>query len=1047
MNLVTRLAVGRRSVTLLLASALFVLGIVSWGSLKQELLPDVSFPIVTVIAPYPGAGASDVSDQVVEPLEQAVKSVEGLDQLRSTSTNSIAVLVAQFDYGANLDDAVASIEENVRRAALPDGVSPTVQAFNFTSAPVVVASVSASGSTDLAAAAAIARTEIVPELLALPGVTAAEVAGGLEDRLVITLDPAKVAAAGVSLQQVTGVLQANNLTLPGGELPTDEARIPVSTIGRYESVSAIRSLVVGAQLSPTGGQPTPITLGSLGTVEVQSVAASGFGRTNGQPALTIAVSKQSAANTVTVAEDVEAVLEAAAARHAGEIEVATVANQATFILDSSDGLLREGGLGAIFAVLTIFLFLFSIRSTMVAAVSIPLSILTALVVMGAAGITLNILTLGGLAVAVGRVVDDSIVVLENIYRHRALGDDRLTSVLQGPREVAGAITASTVTTIAVFLPLGFAGGFVSQFFLAFSLTVTFALAASLVVALTVVPVLGYLIIGRVSGSVDESGEPKNSLWVRLYDPTIRLVLRNRWTAIFTVVVASGLFLGSMALVPSIPTAFVNSGSEKIVQISVDPPSGATSDQVLERATAIETMLLADPEVELVATSVPSSEEVGFTQALAATAGRAANGATMVVRLAADADLEAKIAQLSDELSAEAINGFDISVGMQGGQTSNSLQVIISASDPEIVATTATAVRTALERQSGLANIASDLAEAAPEVDVRVDPSRAIGFGLTAAQIGTQVRAALVATTLGRVQLDGTPSMPLVIKVDTSSLDSLDALKALPITVANPALGVASVPLGQLADVSQANVQARITRIDGSPAATVSADITSGDTGATSTAVENLIQDLRDAGEIPAAATVSLGGVTAQQREAFGGLFTAMAIAILLVYVTMVIAFNSIVSPFIILFSLPLATIGAFPLLLVTGRPLGISALIGFLMLIGIVVTNAIVLLDLVERLRADGHPTRDALIEGGRTRIRPILMTAIATILALVPLAAGFNEGSIIAAELGTVVIGGLTSSTFLTLIVIPAIYLLVDGLRQRLRRPPAAGSAAEAAS
>ncbi len=1036
MSRLSQLAVARRSVTLLIAAALFGGGILSWGNLKQELLPDVSFPIVTVIAPYPGAGAADVTEQVTKPIERAIAGVEGLEQLQSNSSNSFAFVIAQFDYGANLDDAVATIEQNLQGSNLPTGVEPSVGAFNFSAAPVVVASVSAVDGADLQDAARIARTEILPELSALAGVANADLAGGLEDRLVITVDPARLAAAGVSIQQITGVLQANNLTLPGGELPVDGGKIPVSTIGRFESVDQLKGLVVGVRVAPpSGGSPTapggalpqPVTLGELGSVEVLGLATTGYGRTNGQPAVTISVGKTSAANTVSVARDVLAVLDAAAARHPDQIEIATVADQSTFILDSSDGLLREGGLGAVFAVLTIFLFLLSVRSTFVAAVSIPLSILTALVIMQAAGITLNILTLGGLAVAVGRVVDDSIVVLENIYRHRALGDDRLTAVLQGPREVAGAITASTVTTVAVFLPLGFAGGFVSQFFLAFSLTVTFALLASLVVALTVVPVLAYLLIDRVSDAVDESGEPRNSTWVRAYTPAIQFVLRSAWTKVGTVVVAGLLFVASVGLVPQLPTAFINSGSEKILRISVSPPAGAGSDQVLERAAVAEGLLLADPDVKLVATTVPGEGDTGFQAALSAQLGRAANSATLIVRLDPGVDLPAKIGDLADALAPVGTDGYSVNVTEQAGGTTNSLSVVVSADDADQVAQVADAVLAALRGEPGLANVTTDLVKAAPEIQVTVDPSKAILAGLTAAQVGGEIRTVLTPQTLGRVQLPDSGSIPLVLRVDPEAITSLVALRSLPVGATT------KVPLGAIASVEQADVQARITRINELPSATISGEITSGDTGATSQAVQATIDDLRASGAIPPVVTVELGGVTAQQAEAFGGLFVAMGVAVLLVYLAMVLAFNSLITPFIILFSLPLAAIGAFPALLLTGRPIGISALIGFLMLIGIVVTNAIVLLDLVERLRADGHSTRAALIEGGRTRIRPILMTAIATILALVPLAAGLNQGSIIAAELGTVVIGGLLSSTLLTLLLVPVVYSLVDGLKRRL--------------
>jgi HAE1 family hydrophobic/amphiphilic exporter-1 len=989
-------------------------------------------------------------------------------QLQTTSANSLAFAVVQLDYGTNLDEAVATIEENLRSATLPEGVDPTVGAFDFSAAPVVVASVSAQGDTDLDRAAEIARTEIIPEIQSLAGVASADLAGGLEERLVVTLDPERLADGGVSVQQVVGVLQANNLTLPGGELPVDGERIPVSTIGRFDSVDQIEGLVVGVRMptAPSGptipptlptlptappapeqptepstpAQPTaptqpvlpqPITLGDVGSVELDGAPTTGHGRTNGQPAVTISVSKTSAANTVAVADAVQAKLDEVAARHAGEIDIVTIADQSTFILESSEGLLREGGLGAIFAVVTIFLFLGNLRSTFVAAVSIPLSILAALVIMQVAGITLNILTLGGLAVAVGRVVDDSIVVLENIYRHRALGHDRLTSVLQGPREVAGAITASTLTTVAVFLPLGFAGGFVSQFFLSFSLTVTFALLASLVVALTVVPVLAYFLVRKVKGAIDETGEPRNSFWLRIYDPLIRLVLRNRWTRVGTVLLAAVMFVASLAIVPLLPTSFIDTGSEKIAQITVAPPIGADTQQVLDRAAQAEEILLADPDVELVATSVPGEGDTGFQTVLAAQQGRAANSARMIVRLDPSVDLAAKTQELADALGPVGADGWEVTVGQQGGFSSNSLSLIVSAEDADVVAGTTEAVQAALEAEPDLTNVASDLVKAAPEIQVRVDPSRAIGVGSTAAQIGGEVRTALTPQTVGIVQLDDAEPVDLVVRLDPDAVTSVDALRDLPVGTATRA------PLGTVADVEQTDVQGRITRIDEAPSATISAEITSGDTGATSAVVQGIVDDMRADGTIPPGADVRLSGVTAQQQEAFAGLFASMGVAILLVYLMMVLTFNSLTTPFIILFSLPLATIGAFPALLITDRPIGLSALIGFLMLIGIVVTNAIVLLDLVERLRADGHSTRDALIEGGRTRLRPILMTAIATILALVPLAAGFNEGSIIAAELGTVVIGGLLSSTFLTLLVVPAVYSLVDGLKQRLAGRP----------
>ena len=1029
MSWLSALAVSKRSVTLLLAGALFVGGIVAWGDLKQELLPDIEFPLITVIAAQPGSGAADVAEQVARPIERAIGALPRLERVQSTSTNSLALVVAQFSFGTDVPATRAAIEQNLARVGLPPGVEPQVSALNVNAFPVIIAAVSAPDGIGLDTIATIARREIVPELQALDGVASADVTGGLERRLLVTLDPARLANAGVSMQQVVGVLQANNITLPGGQLPGESTKVPVSTIGRLTSVDDVEGLVVGfRQPSPTG-QPTPMRLGDLGTIELAEVATTGYAQTNGRPSLGLTVTKTTTANTVEVADAVRATLDEIVARHPGELSVTVVTDASSFITESRDGLLREGGLGAVFAIVTIFLFLFSLRSTLVAAVSIPLSVLGALVVMQVAGLSLNILTLGGLAVAVGRVVDDAIVVLENIYRHRALGDDRMTAVLRGPREVARAITASTLTTVAVFLPIGFVGGLVSQFFLPMALAVTFALFASLGVALTVVPVLAYFFVDRVRINVDETGEPRNSLWVRAYVPTIRLALRNRWTKWGVVATAALLFAGSLALVPLLPTQFINTGSEKILQVSIAPPGGTSSEAVLERATRAEEILLGRGEVHLVQTNIPGEQDASFQTILAAMSGRPANSAVLTVRLDPAVDLTAESKALSDILATVKTDGYDVNVAQAAGFTSNGLNVIVSSDDAALVEPATETILASLASRSDLLNLKSDLVKAAPEVQVLVDPRKAIGVGLTAAQVGAEVRSALTGQVATRLQLPEVGLVDLVVRLDPAGVSSVEALRGLPVGT------VTKVPLAGIATVEQVDARGSITRIDQAPAASVTAEISSADTGAVSNDVQRTIDDLRASGEIPPAVQVRLAGVTEQQREAFGGLYYSMAVAVLLVYVMMVLAFDSLITPFVILLSLPLATVGAFPALYLTGRPIGVSSLIGFLMLIGIVVTNAIVLLDLVERLRAANHSTRDALIEGGKTRVRPILMTAIATILALVPLAAGFNQGSIIAAELGTVVIGGLLSSTFLTLIVVPVVYSLVDGGKSSIRR------------
>jgi HAE1 family hydrophobic/amphiphilic exporter-1 len=1038
MSPISRAALSRRSVVILLAAALFAGGIVAWTSLKQELLPPISFPIATVIAPYPGAAADEVVTDVVSPIETAVLSIEGIETVNSTSANSIGFVIAEFDYGVDVEEAVADLEDAVAGVTLPDTVEPVVTPFDINQQPVVIASIS-SDTASLTELGAIASDRILPELRAIAGVAAAEVTGGLSEQVEIVLDPAAVAQYGIGLQQLQGVFASANLTVPAGELIEDGEALPVTVTGTVESVEALGDLVVGADASAS--VPAPVTLGQIASIETVEVADSGYSRINGDEALGLTVSKTQAANTVEVSEAVREAIDEVVAGSEEDLTVTYVSDQSDFIIESRDGLLREGGLGALFAVLTIFAFLFSLRSTLVAAISIPLSLLVALIAMQFTGITINIMTLGGLAVAVGRVVDDSIVVLENIYRHRALGDDRATAAIRGPSEVAGAITWSTLTTVAVFLPLGLAGGFVSQFFLPFALTVTFALLASLVVALTVVPVLAYLFIATPpAGEFDASGEPRRSIWVRLYDPAIRWVMGSRarsWLAVGLALVA---FVGSLALATLLPTQFINSGSESLLAASVAPPAGSSSESVLEKVVEAEEILIADDEVDFVQSTVPPEGDTGFGALFSATQGRPANSARLFIRLEPGSDLDEAALRLDESLDAIQVDGWELVIqqtGGPGGGTATSL--VVSAQDGDAVEDAALTIAEALEGVDGLANITTDLVAEARQVVVEVDPALAAAAGTSAPQVAGIVGGVLSPTEVGTIQpTDADEPLTIVVQFPEDVATSVSDLEALPV-------GAQGATVGDVAEVTEIEARPTITRVDGAPSATISADITDENTGAVSTAVAAEVQRLEDAGALPAGTSVTVGGVSQQLTEAFGGLFVAMGVAIVLVYVMLVLAFNSLITPFVILFSLPLATIGAIPALLITGRPIGISALIGFLMLIGIVVTNAIVLLDLVERLRSEGVPLRDAIIRGGHTRVRPILMTAIATILALVPLAAGFNEGSIIAAELGTVVIGGLLSSTLLTLIIVPAVYRLIEEWRERRSARAAARAAASA--
>ena len=1032
----TQLAVSKRSVTVLITLGLLIGGLFSWSSLKQELLPDIQLPIVVVITPLPGASAQDVSTQVTEPVERSIGNTSNLKTIDSSSVNSLSIVVAMFEYGTNIKDTLSTVDTNVKALGLTS--TSTVESFDINAFPSLIVAIRNTGSTTPEQLNTLATSTIVPSLESIDGVSKVDLSGATQTRLVIDLDPAKLAADNISISQIQGVLSANNLILPAGSLPVKTGdttiSIPVSAQHQIASLEELSALAVGVKMPGPGSMtaaPTTITLGDLGTVAEVPVYPTGYADLNKSPqtgdagaALILSISKNASANTVDVVQAVQKKLDELNAQGSGSFEIDTVSDSSSFIIESRDSLVREGLLGAFFAILTIFFFLLSLRSTLVAAISIPVSIMTALTLMLVAGVTINIMTLGGLAIAVGRVVDDAIVVLENIYRHRSKGDPMREACISGTREVASAITSSTLTTVAVFLPLGFVGGLVSQFFLPFALTVTFALLASLICALTVVPVMASLFIDRIKLDPDE-GPQHHDTWVqRIYTPLLKAALNSRRSRWGVIGIAFLLVLGAGLLVPHIPTQFLNAGSQKQLSVTVSPPSGTSSGVVLEQTRLVEAKLRNFSEVKLIEATVPSEGDTGLSALAAAFTGGAANGSTIVVGLDSSTNLDTEQTKLSAQLAPLQAAGWQIQVAQNSMTGGSSISVVVSGTNATDVANATTVVMASLMSMPDLINVKSDLATTSTQYDIDVDPNKAILDGTSTYGVQSEVHSALVGTKAGTLNIAGTPT-DVYIQVD-ANLTSLQALSQMPV-------GVAKMPLGTIATVKETQTQARISHVGGHPASTISAAPTSKDTGGVSMEIQKAIDKLQADGKL-AGVTVTLGGVTAEMNDAFSGLFVSMAVAILLVYLVMVLVFNSLVDPLVIMFSLPLATIGAFPALFLTQRPIGISALIGFLMLIGIVVTNAIVLLDLVEQHRHRGMPMYDALIQGGRTRVRPILMTAIATILALMPLALGLSEGEIIASELATVVIGGLFTSTFLTLIVIPVVYSLVEDAKVRSR-------------
>ncbi|WP_199439009.1 efflux RND transporter permease subunit [Umezawaea beigongshangensis] len=1016
MTSLARVSLANRALVALVAITATIFGIFAIPSLKQELLPSLEFPAAVVVAPYLGATPELVEDQVAEPIESAVRAVDGVDAVTSTSRDGSATVQVEFEYGTPVGDAVSDLQQAINRISsqLPEDVEPTVVAGSTANLPAVVLAVSS--DADQRQLADDLRRSVLPELQAITGVREATVTGARADRVVVTPNGAALAAARVQPTAVADVLRSNGVSIPAGSLTDGEQSLNVQVGQKLTSVDEVRGLYLpGAQL---------VRLGDVATVEQVATDATSITRTNGQDSLGVSLTLTPDGNAVDVSHRVRELLPSLTTALGGGGALTVVFDQAPFVEKSIEGLTTEGALGLAFAVLVILVFLFSVRSTLVTAVSIPLSVVIALIALWAGGLSLNILTLGGLTIAIGRVVDDSIVVLENIKRHLGYGEDKQRAVLDGVKEVAGAVTASTLTTVAVFLPIALTGGMVGELFSAFAITVTVALLASLLVSLTVIPVLAYWFLRPSAGETSEEEvveQERRSFLQRAYLPVLRFATTRRWA---TVLVAVLLFGGTLALVPRLETNFIDSSGQNTLSIRQELPPGTGLAATDAAAKRVEEVLADVDAVETHQVTIGSGGG-GF----AAFAGGGDTGtASFSITLAEDSDTAAVEQELRTR--TEGLDG-DITVGAGGGGGFNatSVEVAVQATDAEVLRTASEAVRAAVQDTPGLTDVTSDLAESTPRVQIALKREAAARAGLTDTTAGQVVAQAFRGAPVTQLSVDG-EQLDVVLRSGAAPA-TLDEVRNLPLPTA---AGI--VRLGEVADVTEVAGPVQIKRVDGERSATVSATATEQNIGA----VTADLQQRLDAVELPEGATFSIGGVSADQQDAFGDLGLALLVAVALVFTIMVVTFRSLIQPLILLVSIPFAATGAIVLLLVSGTPLGVPALIGVLMLVGIVVTNAIVLMDLINQYRAQGAGIIEAVVEGGRRRLRPILMTAAATIFALVPMALGVTgSGGFISQPLAIVVIGGLISSTLLTLVLVPTLYTVVENTKERIARRRAA--------
>lgn len=915
MSFLARLSLANRGLVALVAVVVTGFGALAIPSLKQQLLPSLEFPAAFIVAGYPGAGPEIVEAQVTEPIENGLRGVAGLDTIRSTSREGSATIRLELAHGTDLDDTVSRVQTALNRieAELPEGVEPDVFAGSTDDLPAVV--LAASGSGDERALAERLRRVVVPELQGIDGVREATVTGDREGLVVVSPNPAKLAAARLDVAAIGTALRASGVATPAGALTENDQTLTVQVGAGIGSLDDLR----GIYLTPTTSAPTaPVRLGDVATVSQELAAPTALTRTNGSPSLGITVTARPDGNAVRISHEVRDRLSSLASALGGGAALTVVFDQAPYVEKSIEGLTTEGMLGLLMAVLVILLFLLSIRSTLVTAVSIPLSVLVALIALWTGDLSLNLLTLGALTIAVGRVVDDSIVVLENIKRHLAYGEGKRDAILTAVREVAGAVTASTLTTVLVFAPIALVGGLVGQLFAPFAITVTVALLASLLVSLTVIPVLAHWFLRPATG-VDEAAvraaaeqREMRSPLQRAYQPVIRFATRRRLTMVLLGVL---VFAATAGLATRLETNFIDDSGEDTLTISQTMPAGTSLERLDAAAQRVEGVLARLDEVEAYQVTVGGGSglfrvggggpaQANFSVALTDGAGAAAAKDLIRSRLAA----------LSD------VGEVTVGAGGGGGPGANQLQVIVRAADAAALSRAAERVRGAVAGTPDVVDVTSDAAPSAPRYDVTVDRAAAAAHGLTEAAIGQLVAQAFRGSPLGRVSLDGVPHG--VVLRGGAAPAGVEELRALPLP--------GGITLDAVADVTQVAGPVQVTRIDGERSITI----------------------------------------------------------------------------------------------------------------------NAIVLMDLINQYRAQGMGVQEAVIEGGRRRLRPILMTAIATICALLPMALGLTgEGGFIGKPLALVVIGGLLSSTLLTLVLVPTLYTIVERAKERFRERRAARVARGAAA
>ncbi|POZ57853.1 Swarming motility protein SwrC [Lysinibacillus sphaericus] len=1008
----------------LLTIIITVSGIYSGTRMKMESIPDISIPYLIVMGVYPGATPEQVMNELSIPFEKSVESLEDVKAVYSTSSSNVAQVQVEYDYGIDMDEKKRQLESALDNVKLPEGAQePTIMAISMNMMPVVALSVSSS-KEDIVDLTSTVEDLLLPKIEKIDGVASATITGQHIEEVSFKYDEEKMAALGLTEDAVKQMIQASDMSLSLGLYQFTVGEQAVSVDGKVKSIDELKDLLI--PVTPSATQPSPfVRLGDIATIEVEGKVQS-VSRTNGKDAIAIQIVKSQDANTVTVVNAVKDLIKDEEKRIDG-LKIDISLDQGAPIEDSVFTMIEKAVFGGAIAVLIILLFLRDFKSTIISIISIPVSVFMALLLLNWMDITLNIMTLGAITVAIGRVIDDSIVVVENIYRRIHLKQEKLTGralIREATIEMFKPILSSTLVTVAVFAPLIFVGGMVGELFMPFALTMTFALGASLIVAITIVPALSHFLFRKkIYGEKKESQHQEVGKLANWYRGVLEKALNHK---IITSTIAILMLVGSLALTPLIGFSFMGSQEEKVMYLTYTPGTGELADETEANVAQVEKELMKRKDIDILQVSITDATNADPTAMMM---GGGAGGALMY--LIFDPEME------DFPAAREEVEDYVFNLDQSGewksqnfsstSMASNEVSYTLYSEDLNKLRSAVKDVEGSLKDVKGLEDVKSDYEDPYVEHVLKVEQKNVLQYGLTTAQIVMALNSTASQEVLTTVERDG-KDINVIVKRDAkaAALSIDDVLK----TEIKTALGT-TMTIGELVNVEEGTTLNSLSRSKGEYFATVSATIIGDDISKATSAADKKIDKL----DLPKGVTTGVSGVAADMQETFTQLGIAMLAAIAIVYFILVVTFGEGLAPFAILFSLPFAVIGAFVGLYVTNQTISVSVMMGLLMLIGIVVTNAIVLVDRIIHMERDGLGMREAILEAGATRLRPILMTAIATIGAMIPMAIGNGGSGLISKDLAITVIGGLLSSTLLTLVVVPIVYEMLSKMLKKNRK------------